>query len=82
MTDYLVLKQMTSPPTGQASDWTPVVIARGLEDNEEAEAVPQGYTGDGRYKAVVWPEALGSEFDLAPPGPPAATPVTAEPSED
>ena len=75
MTDFLVLKQIGE--TGQASDWAPVVIARGLGEEDHEAAVTQGFTGDGRYKAIEWPEAEGTEFDLGG-GSPVATPVSAE----
>jgi hypothetical protein len=74
MPDFFVLKQIGDG--GQAVDWQPVVIARGLEEGQEEEAVGQGYTGEGRYKAIAWPAPEDSEFDVGPPGPPTATPAT------
>lgn len=81
--DYLVLKKTANGEF--AEDWTPVTIARAVE-GEGAEALEaacqQGYTGDGRYKAIPWPTSTGSEFDLGPVGPPPATPVIDEPAEE
>lgn len=54
MPDFMVLKQTATPPEGRASDWTPVVIARGVEDEEAAAA--QGFTGEGTYKVLPWDE--------------------------
>jgi hypothetical protein len=73
--DYLVLKR--TGDSGEIGDWTPVTIAH-VDKKDLAAAVQQGYTGDGRYKAVEWPEPEESEFDLGPAGPPVATPVDAE----
>jgi hypothetical protein len=84
--DFLVLKQADGSLTGQVGDWEAVLIARGVEadgeETAEARAVRQGYTGDGRYKAIEWPAAEGSEFDLGPQGPPTATPVVEEAEEE
>jgi hypothetical protein len=77
--EYLILRRIAE--TGLATDWQPVAIAS-VEGKEPDEAVKQGYTGDGRYKAVPWPEAEGSEFDLGPQGPPVATPVCCESEEE
>jgi hypothetical protein len=52
--DYMVLKQVTSDPTGQAKDWDTLLIVRGVEDEEAA--VEQAYTGEGTYKPVEWDE--------------------------
>jgi hypothetical protein len=73
--DYLVLKRTAE--AGLADDWTPVTIAH-VDGEDSAAAVLQGYTGDGRYKAIVWPAVEGSEFDLGPHGPPVATPASEE----
>lgn len=78
--DYLVMKKIGDG--AQAGDWTPVVIARGLQEGGEEAAALQGYTGPGRYKATPWPAAVGSEFDLGAPGPPSAAPVTEEPASE
>jgi hypothetical protein len=76
--EFLILKRIAM--TGLATDWQPVTIAH-VEGEEEEEAVKQGYTGDGRYKAIAWPPAEGSEFDLS--GPPVVAPVSAaEPAEE
>ena len=74
--DYLVLK-LTGDP-GLAEGWTPTALALGLDEHAEEAAVKQGYTGDGRYKAIPWPDMEGSEFDLGPMGPPTATPAALE----
>jgi len=50
MPDFIVLKRTAE--TGQASDWTPTVIARGIEDEEAA--AKQGYMGEGTYKVLPW----------------------------
>ena len=72
--DYLILKR--TGETGLAQDWTPTQIAHvdGEGAEAEAEACRQGYTGEGRYKAVPWPGC--GEYNLGSPGPPEATPVT------
>lgn len=78
--DYLVLKK-TGPTGGQASEWQPCTIVRGVEEETALEEVArQAYDGDSRYKVVEWPDMEGSEFDLTV-GPPAATPVKAEAGE-
>jgi hypothetical protein len=76
--DFLILKK--TGELGDASDWQPVSIV--LEAESAEEAVTQGYTGDGRYRALEWPAAEDCEFDLAPSGPPAATPVTPPDEEE
>jgi hypothetical protein len=78
--DFLVLKLKSGGDPAIATDWILVTIARGVEG--EGPAVQQGYTGDGRYKAIPWPAAEASEFELGPPGPPTATPVEAEPEPE
>lgn len=75
--DYIVLKR--TGETGEASDWDPVTIVRDLNDGEAEAAVKQAFAGDGRYKALPWPAAEGSEFDLG--AQPMATPVTTPPAE-
>ena len=76
--DFIVLKRTGAGD--RAEDWQPVVIARGVEDVDAA--IAQGYTGEGRYKAIEWPAAEDSEFDLGRPGPPPATPVTPRAPEE
>jgi hypothetical protein len=63
--DYLVLKLTTSPPQGLATDWTPVVIARGVADEEAA--AKQGYTGEGTYKVLPWDEDVEAEVAAGAP---------------
>jgi hypothetical protein len=71
--DYLVLKQTGDPSL--AEGWEPTAIVRGLSKGAEEVAALQGYTGDGSYKAIPWPDMEGSAFDLGQ-GPPVATPMS------
>jgi hypothetical protein len=54
MPDFIVLKK--NAETGQASDWTPIVIALSVE-NEQA-AAKQSYTGEGTYKVLLWDDDI------------------------
>jgi hypothetical protein len=63
MPDFMVLKQTDTQ--GLASDWTPITIARNVDGEEEA--IKQGYSGEGTYKALPWDEDVEAAVNSGEP---------------